>query len=108
MSHVPFTVCIKGNENCTGIAIDTFLQTIVNSTTGTVSQIPMVAVLWDNESMRSPAPSFHAPKDLEWLTVPGIIEPEEDDEEDEEEEQPPYGYDENMGLKDAPEGEGIG
>lgn len=44
----------------------------------------MIGVLWDE--VRSPAPSYHDPSELIWLSVPDIAEEEDEDEDEESEE----------------------
>lgn len=66
----PFTVCKKGNENIAGTAIGVELLQVNGKL------ISKVAVLWDD--LRTPAPSFHDPSDLEWLSIPtlDVLDPE--------------------------------
>jgi hypothetical protein len=66
----PFTVCKKGNENIAGTAIGVELLQVNGKL------ISKVAVLWDD--LRTPAPSFHDPADLEWLAIPtlDVLDPE--------------------------------
>jgi hypothetical protein len=66
----PYTVCKKGNESIAGTAIGVELLQVNGKL------ISKVAVLWDD--MRSPAPSFHDPADLEWLSIPTLdaLDPE--------------------------------
>jgi hypothetical protein len=66
----PYTVCKKGNESIAGTAIGVELLQVNGKL------ISKVAVLWDD--MRTPAPSFHDPSDLEWLNIPTLeaLDPE--------------------------------
>lgn len=66
MLTVPFTVCLKANQEIEGTAVGlTMLQK-------GEKHIPKVMVLWDDDSRRSPAPSFHDPAELEWLDIPTL------------------------------------
>lgn len=66
----PYTVCKKGNENIQGTAIGVELLQLNGKL------VSKVAVLWDE--LRTPAPSFHDPSDLEWLGIPTLdaLDPE--------------------------------
>lgn len=70
MISTPYTVCKKGNENIQGTAIGVELLQFNGKL------VSKVAVLWDE--LRSPAPSFHDPADLEWLGIPTLdaLDPE--------------------------------
>jgi len=70
MISTPYTVCKKGNENIQGTAIGVELLQLNGKL------VSKVAVLWDE--LRTPAPSFHDPADLEWLGIPTLdaLDPE--------------------------------
>lgn len=70
MISTPYTVCKKGNENIAGTAIGVELLQLNGKL------VSKVAVLWDD--LRTPAPSFHDPADLEWLGIPTLdaLDPE--------------------------------
>lgn len=81
MSIKAFACALKSNEQTVGIAISEHLLPFADPTAPNGVKIQaLIGVLWD--SNRSPAPSYHEPTELIWLTVPGVTDEEgyEDDE----------------------------
>lgn len=59
------------NEDFTGVAISEHLVPMpdASSSTGVRFQA-MIGVLWDDN--RQPAPSYHSPEELSWLSIPEL------------------------------------
>jgi len=86
----PFICALRTRPDQTGIAISEHLIPLPDQNTeGGIKLTSLIGVLWDE--VRGPAPSYHDPSDLVWLSVPEIADPddeegEEDEEDDEEDE----------------------
>lgn len=79
----PFICALKSQPQQTGIALSEHLIPLPDNDSPTgIKMNPLISVLWDE--VRSPAPSYHSPQELVWLSVPDIADPE-DDEDDEDE-----------------------
>jgi len=83
----PFICCLGGNEALQGIAVDriaNFSDVIDPETGAQAKQVSvLIGVLWNDH--RSPAPSYHEPKELTFMQLLDDAEAEEADEAEEEE-----------------------
>lgn len=75
-----FYVSLRAKPEQTGIAIKTETQPIPNKDGG-ISYQGIVHVLWDDEELASPAPSFHSPEELAHLGL--VFDPDTDTEAEE-------------------------
>lgn len=76
----PVAVCLVANPEITGLMVDLSVIKMKNGTGGE-DLVIRAAVVWDEPSMASPCPSFHAPQELAYLGCPMVDGDEEDDEE---------------------------
>lgn len=99
-------VHLKSDPKVTGNMIKVETQPLPTAE-GSIKYITICHVLWDNEEMRSPCPSAHAPDELEWDSIPEIdnIFDEEDEEEEEDDEEETSEDAEDEALIDAAEEE---
>jgi hypothetical protein len=85
MSMIPFIVSKKNQEEETGVAISEHVLVLPDPSAENPAGFKLKAilgVLWDDN--RTPAPSYHDPSELVWITVPGVTEDDDEEEEGEE------------------------
>jgi hypothetical protein len=93
MSIKAFSCALKDNPDHLGIAVSESLVQVPDTASPSGVRIQsLIGVLWND--VRSPAPSYHEPSELQWLSVPGVTDGDEDeeDEEDDEEYETDEGY----------------
>lgn len=90
----PIIVAHAKAQKQTGIIVSEHVTPILDpNVEGGLRFSSVVGVLWDE--IRSPAPSYHRPEELVWLSVPAIDSVDGEDDEDENEEDDSEGAEED-------------
>lgn len=80
----PVAVSLNSNPDITGLMVDLSVIKMKNATGGE-DLVIRAAVVWDDPSMATPCPSFHAPQEISYLGCPLVDDDYEEEEEEVEE-----------------------